>query len=90
MVYLIHINIDMGDRIMRKEIDRFNAKADSGKMYTITIYQEYIPAGTLDSPHDMIEGPKSVFTSSGDRVNRIDSETYQIVQTGEIVYRCSV
>lgn len=70
---------------MKKEIDRFTATADSGKTYTIIIFQEYIPSGTLDSPHDMIEGLKSVLTSSGARVNRIDSDTYQIVQTGEIV-----
>ena len=72
---------------MTKEIDRFNAKTDSGISYTIVVYQEYIQCNTLSNTSEMVEGTKRFVTSSGKAVNAIDSDTCQIVGTGEIVHR---
>ena len=67
------------------EIDRFPVKTDNGKQYIIVQYQEYIPNGSFDNPQSETAALKSFFTSTGLLVNRIDSETFQIVETNEIV-----
>ncbi|NQT05426.1 MAG: hypothetical protein HQ577_05390 [Dehalococcoidia bacterium] len=67
------------------EIDRFIAKTDTGKEYTILVYQEFIPAGSFDNPQAEIEGLKSLSTSTGLHVNYIDSKTFKVVETNEII-----
>lgn len=63
---------------------RFIARSDSGKEYIIVKHQEYIQIDCCNSPQQL-EGLFSYRTSNGDRVNCIDSETFQIVATNEIV-----
>lgn len=67
------------------EVDRFQARSDVGREYTIVIYQSFIPAPSHDDPHGEIAGMKSLFTSSGLDVRYIDSETFKIIKTNEIV-----
>jgi hypothetical protein len=66
------------------EIERFLAKTDKGREYTIILYQEHIHTEDFKGSQD-IEGPTRYLTSTGRLVNRIDSETFQIVETDEIV-----
>jgi len=69
------------------EVGRFRAATDSGRMVAIIQYQEYIPAGTLPDPDAEVEGLQYFRTSAGQNVNWIDSDTYVIVGTGEVVRR---
>jgi len=72
---------------MKRETEtcRFLAKTDSGKEYTIVEYQEYVTSGSFDNPQSETATLKSFSTSTGLLVNRIDSKTFQIVETNEIV-----
>jgi len=54
------------------EIDSFPVKTDNGKEYTMVEYAE-------------IAGPRKFATSTGLSANRIDAETFELVQTGEVV-----
>ncbi|KAA3642802.1 MAG: hypothetical protein DWQ07_19955 [Chloroflexi bacterium] len=70
-----------------QEIGRFVAQSDSGQEYTIVQYQEFIDAGARDDPNAEVPGLKSMKTTTGLHVNYIDSDTFKIVPTGEVVRR---
>jgi len=72
---------------MKREVetDRFLVKTDTGKEYTIVQYQEYILAASHDDPHAEIEGLKRLYTSTGLDVEYIDSKTFKVGGTNEIV-----
>lgn len=67
------------------EIGRFQAVSGSGREYTILVMQDMIDASSHDHPHAEIPGKKSLVTSNGFAVNRLDAETFKIVETDEIV-----
>lgn len=67
------------------ESNRFQVRSDSGKIYVIIEYQEYLPAGTQDNPHAEVEGLKSWRTREGLTVSYIDTKTFQIIKTNETV-----
>jgi hypothetical protein len=67
------------------EIGRFLAKSESGEEYIIIEYQEYVSAATMGNPHAEVAGLRSYFTSTGLHVNYIDSETFKVVETDEVV-----
>ena len=69
----------------RVEINRFDAKSQSGKLYTIIEYKEQVSATGFSNPNNIHKGLKSWVTSEEQLVNQIDSETYQILGTNEIV-----
>jgi len=68
-----------------KETGNFLAETDSGKQYRIFQFQEYIDASSAGHPNDTISGLKFMRTSEGFHVNFIDSVTFKIVETNEIV-----
>jgi hypothetical protein len=70
---------------MRKEIYRFRTKTDSGVEHTIVVYQEIIVAENMQDPGTQISGFKTLETSAGFKVSYINSETFNIVATDEIV-----
>lgn len=68
----------------KREVERFSAISDSGKHYTIVVYQNFIDVTTLNSQNrEELPGLKSMITSTGLTVNYIDPNNFQIVQTGE-------
>ena len=69
----------------RVEINRFDAKSQSGKLYTIIEYKEQISATGFGNPNYIHKGINSWVTCEEQLVNQIDSETYQILGTNEIV-----
>jgi hypothetical protein len=75
----------MVEMMRRVEINRFDAKSQSGKLYTIIEYQEQVSATGFGNPNNIHKGLKSWVTSEEQSVNQIDSETYQILGTNEIV-----
>ena len=68
-----------------EEVDRFKVKNESEKEYIIIKYQEYIKAGSGDQPNDEIPGRKIFLTYDGALVNYINSKTFEIFATKEIV-----
>ncbi len=68
-----------------KELKKFTAKTDAGKKYTIIQFQEYIEAASADHPKTTIPGSKFMRTADGLHVDIIDSKTFKIVETDEIV-----
>ena len=68
-----------------KEISQFKVINESGKEYIIIQYQEYVNAGSGDHPNDEIPGRKLFLTYDGALVNYVDSKTFEIFATKEIV-----
>jgi hypothetical protein len=64
------------------EIDRFKARSDDGKEYTIIQYQDYIQDRNSDAE---TPGLKRLTTSEDLHVHIIDEKTFKIFETGEIV-----
>jgi hypothetical protein len=68
------------------EINRFKAKSEDGKEYTIIEYQEEHDVTSMPSEYrEWLPGLKRLATSDGLAVNYIDSETFKIVSTDEII-----
>lgn len=67
---------------MTKLTATFEAVGTDGQAYTILEWTNLIPAGTMTDPHAVIEGLKTLRTTNGLSVNRLDKGKYQIVQTG--------
>lgn len=70
---------------MRKKTRNFIATDSEGKEYKIFIYIDYYKANSFDKPNDVVQGPKTLETSDGRKVNRIEKGKYQIVPTGTIL-----
>jgi hypothetical protein len=64
------------------ELDRFKAKTDAGKEYTIIEYQEYIQDRNSDAE---TPGLKRWTTDEDLHIHFIDPNTFKIFETGEIV-----
>lgn len=60
----------------------FEASGSDGKEYTLLVWTDLVPAGTMTDPDAVIEGLKTLRTSDGHSVNRLEKGKYQIVQTG--------
>lgn len=67
---------------MTKLTRTFEALDTDGKEHTILEWTNLIHAGTMTDPHAVIEGLKTLRTSNGLSVNRLEKGKYQIVQTG--------
>lgn len=70
---------------MENLIDRFEAVSDDGQKYIVEHYQEVVPAGSYGDPRATIPGMSRYQTSSGECLNQIDSETFQIVIGKKII-----
>jgi len=70
-----------------KQIGDFQAKSDSGEVYTILELQEYdqilTGAGTINE----IQGIKRWKTSTGYALRPIDADRYQINATNEVIQK---
>jgi len=64
------------------EIDRFIAKDDEGKEYTVIEYQEYIQDRNSNSE---TVGLKRWTTSEELHLHFIDPKTFKIFESGEII-----
>jgi hypothetical protein len=84
---MIGVIILTGGNLMKysKEVGRFHTKSDKGQIYIIIEFQEYEPAPVFGNPNYVHQGLKSWKTVTGQLVNQIDSETYQIFGTDEVV-----
>lgn len=62
-----------------KLIDSFKAKTESGKVFTIFVNQEFNISDEFGQDPEEIPGMKSLITSAGKHVNKIDENTYEIL-----------
>ena len=74
---------------MEQEIGRCTAVADDGTMYTVITYQHFTRSNLISGPQQWIPGTKHMALLNGESVNYIDDETFQIVQTDEIIRKVS-
>ncbi len=67
------------------EKERFLAQDDAGRVYTVVIYQETREYRTLSGPSQTIEGALRATLSDGRSLDWIDAETFEIIDTDEII-----
>ncbi|MFL6843758.1 MAG: hypothetical protein ACJ8ER_02620 [Allosphingosinicella sp.] len=70
---------------MWDEVERFAAIGDSGRTYTVVIYQKLIEFRPLSGPVQYAKGAMDAKLLDGRDVNPKDTETFEIVETGEII-----
>lgn len=71
--------------MMRKEIRRLQARGTSGVTYTVVEYQNFTRFTPISGAPQDVPGSKALLLSDGRHVNFIDSETFKIVATGEVI-----
>lgn len=71
---------------MIRRVAQHITQSEDGRRFVVNEYQEYIDAGTK-SGDDWIPGMKYLELSDGSKVNYLDENSFQIVQTGMIL-RC--
>jgi hypothetical protein len=64
-----------------REIDRFDAADEDGRLYTVVHLEK------VSFPHSINGGAKRFELSSGESVNHIEGDTFQVVQSGQVIYR---
>ncbi|WP_256753316.1 hypothetical protein [Mesorhizobium sp. Mes31] len=69
------------------ESDRFQARSANGNIYTVIEHQNIIEMRMLDGTTQRAKGTRSLYLSNGQSVNHIDENTFQIVETDEIIRR---
>lgn len=70
---------------MWEEVERFAAIGDSGRTYTVVIYQRQVEFRPLSGPVQYLKGATDAKLLDGRDVSPKDSETFEIVDTGEII-----
>jgi len=68
----------MSKKIVR-QIGNFHAITESGKVITIFVHQEFHIAEEFGKEPQEIPGTKSLITSAGQHVNKIDENTYEVL-----------
>lgn len=72
---------------MWKEIGRFAAQDDAGNVYTIVESQKVVQARMLSGQINRAMGSKELRLISGEGVNYVDDETFQIVGSRATIRR---
>ena len=65
-----------------KLIDQFKAISETGKIFTLLVRQEFLVPDSFEGYGKEIPGFKTISTSTGQHVNRIDDAHYEIVASG--------
>lgn len=68
-------------------IESFSAADADGRIYHLRITQEIISAASLGDPHGEVPGMKSISLTDGSRVNKVDENTFEVVNTGAVLHR---
>ena len=59
---------------------QFTAKSDDGRQFDLLVYTDILDVGTPQNPNATVEGLKTILTTEGHHVNRIDDLNYEIVE----------
>lgn len=68
-----------------REVDRFDASSDDGRIFTIVVYQDFIISHSHDGAISRIPGLKTAKTTDGYYANYKDDNTFHIVELDLIV-----
>jgi len=64
-------------------MQRFSAQGSDGRVYVVVVSESRIPNTNMDdSVRTSLPGLRSLRTSTGDNVNRLEKGKYQIVASG--------
>jgi hypothetical protein len=69
----------------KREIGRFEAISDAGKINTIIEYQIYEIDNYIGNQSSKLQYQRELVTTTGLYVNYIDDNTFMIVETGVII-----
>ncbi len=70
-----------------REIDRFDAISEDGRVFTVVVYQDFIINHYHDGTTSRIPGRKTAKTTEGYYANYKDNNTFQIVELDLMVTR---
>jgi hypothetical protein len=68
---------------MKEEFSRFSARDKEGRVFRIVVYQNYVTHQSVHGRPVVLKGDMEYWTDSGLPVEKLDSETYQIMQGRE-------
>jgi hypothetical protein len=77
----------MSDKRYKEEITRFRAADEEGNEITVICVRTITLSRTLDGKEARVRGLKEYMTTSGEPVTPIDSETFKVVTTDQIIRR---
>jgi len=66
----------------RRLTEQFTAKSEDGRQFDLLVYTDILDSGTFQNPAATVEGIKTILTSEGYHVNRVDDLNYEIVELG--------
>ena len=66
----------------RRLTEQFMAKSEDGRQFNLLVYTDILDRSTFQNPTATVEGIKTIQTSEGYHVNRIDDLNYEIVELG--------
>lgn len=66
-------------------IGTYTAHDGSGRVVTLSHYQQYLDAGTWNNPAAERPGPTHILTEDGRRVEKIGTRKYRILGTRDIL-----
>jgi hypothetical protein len=70
---------------MEQETGRFRAVSDDGEEFVVIEYQRIHEHKDLNGKISITKGLKRLALNDGSGVNRIDPDTFKIVQTDQII-----
>jgi hypothetical protein len=74
---------DRGPRLVKRtrQVGTFEARDSMGKLYILSIYQEYLDAGTTGDPDAERRGRRIIMSSDGRHVDKVATRKYRIMGT---------
>jgi hypothetical protein len=70
-----------------REIDRFDAADEDGRLYTVVHLEKVSFPRSITGGLPEMPGSKRFELSSGESVNHIEGDTFQVVQSGQVIFR---
>ncbi|MCP5529596.1 MAG: hypothetical protein H7A44_04065 [Opitutaceae bacterium] len=68
-------------------IENFKARSADGEEFDLVVLQHWVDTSSMREGRSKTPGLKSVITSDGLHVNRIDSQTFEVVERQLTVHR---
>ncbi len=72
---------------MRKEIGRVVCRDDGGNEYSVVMWQNFSDSSALEAANRMTPTTKALALSTGEPVNFIDDNTFEIVESETVIRR---
>ena len=68
---------------MSQLVGKLKASGADARTYDILVYQTIVAAGTRGNPHGIAQSEKRFVTECGLELLSIDSDTLEVIETGE-------